>query len=165
MDPGTERGTMNPRRSRRAHRRARGQRGAIAVEFALIMPILMLLVLGIIEFGFGYHAWDATQNAAREGARLGAVSDDVDAVDGIEARVRAAASFLDQSQLVVTVKCGPPPAGPFGTCPAAGTWAQGSIVQVTVDYSYPYITPLPNFVGLGSDMTMQSVAEARFEGL
>jgi len=41
--------------------------GAIAVEFAIIVPVLILLVLGIIEFGFGYHAWDATQNAAREG--------------------------------------------------------------------------------------------------
>jgi Flp pilus assembly protein TadG len=129
------------------------------------MPLLMLLVLGIIEFGFGYHAWDATQNAAREGARLGAVTDDVDNVDGIEARVRAAAGFLDQSKLVVTIKCGPPPAGPFATCPAAGTWAQGSIVQVTVGYTYDFITPLPNFVGLGADMSMSSVAEARFEGL
>jgi Flp pilus assembly protein TadG len=129
------------------------------------MPLLMLLVLGIIEFGFGYHAWDATQNAAREGARLGAVTDDVDNVDGIEARVRAAAGFLDQSKLVVTIKCGPPPGGPFATCPAAGTWAQGSIVQVTVGYTYDFITPLPNFVGLGADMSMSSVAEARFEGL
>jgi len=44
---------------------ARDQRGAVAVEFALIFPILVLLVLGIIEFGAGFHAWDATQNAAR----------------------------------------------------------------------------------------------------
>jgi Flp pilus assembly protein TadG len=165
VDTGTHRARPGFAGSAKPYRRIRTQRGAIAVEFALIMPLLVMLVLGIIEFGFGYHAWDATQNAAREGARLGAVSDDVDAVDGIEARVRGAASFLDQTQLVVTVKCGPPPAGPFGTCPASGTWAQGSIVQVTVDYSYGFITPLPNLVGLGSDMTMRSVAEARFEGL
>jgi len=84
--------------------------GAIAVEFAIIVPVLILLVLGIIEFGFGYHAWDATQNAAREGARLGAVSPDV---AEIEARVRETTSFLNQSQLQVTIECASP-AGPSG---------------------------------------------------
>jgi hypothetical protein len=141
-------------------RRARDQRGAIAVEFALIVPILLLLVLGILEFGFAYHSWDATQNAAREGARLGAVSPDV--VE-IEARVRGTTSFLDQSNLDVTIECGIT-GGSFGTCPAPSGWTEGDIVRVTVEYSYGFLTPLPNFVGLGTEMDMKSVSEARFEG-
>jgi len=145
---------------RGAFRRVRDQRGAIAVEFAIIVPVLILLVLGIIEFGFGYHAWDATQNAAREGARLGAVSPDV---AEIEARVRGTTSFLNQSQLQVTIECGIT-GGAFGACPAASSWDEGDIVRVTVEYTYDFITPLPNFVGLGAQMDLESIAEARFEG-
>ena len=145
-------------RGRRA--RARDERGAVAVEFALIFPLLILLVLGIVEFGFGYHAWDATQNAAREGARLGAVSPDV---GEIEARVRGATDFLNQANLTVTIQCGLT-GGTFGACPAASAWDEGDIVRVTVQYHYDYITPLPRFVALGSQMDMTSVAEARFEG-
>lgn len=142
-------------------RRIRDQRGAIAVEFAIIVPVLLLLVLGIIEFGFGYHAWDATQNAAREGARLGAVSPDV---AEIEARVRGATSFLDQSQLQVTIQCGLT-GGTFTTCPAPSAWDEGDIVRVTVEYTYDFLTPLPAFVpGVGTQMDMKSISEARFEG-
>ena len=76
--------------------------GAAAVEFALVSILLFMLVFGIIEFVFAFHSWDATSNAAREGAREGAVRSDV-AV--IEARVRAASDFLDQSQLNVSITC------------------------------------------------------------
>ncbi len=140
--------------------RARDERGAIAVEFALIMPVLLLLVLGILEFGYAYHSWDATQNAAREGARVGAVSPNV---GEIEARVRGTTSFLDQTNLTVQVDCGIT-GGSFGPCPAPSAWDEGDIVRVTVEYTYPFLTPLPNFVGLGSHVDMKSVSEARFEG-
>jgi Flp pilus assembly protein TadG len=142
-------------------RRGRNERGAIAVEFALIMPILLLLVLGILEFGFGYHAWDATQNAAREGARLGAVSPDV---AEIEARVRGTTSFLDQNQLTVHIDCGLT-GGTFSPCSSnPGDWDEGDIVRVTVEYTYDFLTPLPAFTGMGSQMHMSSISEARFEG-
>jgi hypothetical protein len=140
--------------------RGRDQDGVAAVEFALIFPILVLLVLGIIEFGAGFHAWDATQNAAREGARLGAVSSDL---AEIEARVRGTTSFLKQSNLTVTIRCGPT-SGPFSACPAPSSWAEGDIVRVIVEYDYGSITPLPKLVGLGSQMHMSSISEARFEG-
>lgn len=142
-------------------RRARDQRGAIAVEFAIIVPVLLLLVLGILEFGFAYHSWDATQNAAREGARLGAVSPDV---GEIEARVRGTTSFLDQTQLTVTIECGLT-GGTFAPCPAPSSWDEGDIVRVTVEYSYDFLTPLPAFTGMGTQMQMKSISEARFEGV
>jgi Flp pilus assembly protein TadG len=135
-----------------------GERGAIVVEFAIVFPVLLLLVLGIMEFGFGYHAWDVTQNAAREGARVGAVDP---SVTDIEARVRGTSNVLNQSLLDVTVQCQPAAGGSFTSC---GTWAEGDIVRVTVVYQYDYITPLPHFVSLGDSMTLTSVSEARFEG-
>ncbi|HEU4354801.1 MAG TPA: TadE/TadG family type IV pilus assembly protein [Actinomycetota bacterium] len=52
--------------------RGRGQDGAVAVEFALIFPILALLVVGIIQFGIMWSEYQVMQGAAREGARCAA---------------------------------------------------------------------------------------------
>ena len=46
-----------------------GERGAVAVEFAIILPILLLLVFGIIDFGHAYYMKHVLQNSCREGAR------------------------------------------------------------------------------------------------
>jgi Flp pilus assembly pilin Flp len=52
---------------------ARDQRGSPAVEFAMIAPILILLVLGIVQFGFAFFTYNEMMNGAREGARRMAV--------------------------------------------------------------------------------------------
>lgn len=44
-------------------------RGAVMVEFAIVLPVLLLILLGIIEFGRAYNAQVSIQAAAREGAR------------------------------------------------------------------------------------------------
>jgi Flp pilus assembly protein TadG len=54
-------------------------RGAVTVEFALILPILLVLLVGIIEFGQAYNTQIALQGAAREGARALALDEDVGA--------------------------------------------------------------------------------------
>jgi Flp pilus assembly protein TadG len=138
----------------------RGEKGAAAVEFAIVASIFFMLVFGIIDFGFGFHTWNATANAAREGARRAAVSSDV---NGITARVRASANWLDQTKLAVTVTCARG-SGAFVTCPAASSWLQGDFVRVTVDYAYKYMTPLPAFVGMGTTLNLHSVSETTFEG-
>lgn len=50
-----------------------GEKGASAVEFAIILPILVMLVFGIIQFGLVFNKYIAITHAAREGARLAAV--------------------------------------------------------------------------------------------
>jgi Flp pilus assembly protein TadG len=57
----------------RGRRRLRSERGAVAVEFAIIFPVLMLILFGVIEFGKVYSQWQVFQGAAREGARCAAV--------------------------------------------------------------------------------------------
>jgi len=52
-------------------RRGRGQEGAVAVELALILPILLLLVAGIIDFGHYWYVGHVLSDASREGARYG----------------------------------------------------------------------------------------------
>ncbi len=49
------------------------EKGSNAVEFAIILPILIMLVFGIIQFGVAYNNYIALTHAAREGVRLAAV--------------------------------------------------------------------------------------------
>lgn len=51
----------------------KNEKGAAAVEFALVLPLLVIIVFGIFEFGIAYNNWIALTHAAREGARLAAV--------------------------------------------------------------------------------------------
>ena len=48
--------------------------GAAAVEFALVIPVLLLILCGIFDFGNLYFQMDLVNNAARQGARLAAVN-------------------------------------------------------------------------------------------
>ena len=56
-------------------RRWRSDEGAQLVEFALVLPLLLLIVLGIVEFGFMFQRYEVITNAAREGARMGVLPD------------------------------------------------------------------------------------------
>lgn len=67
--------------------------GASAVEFAILLPLLMLLVFGIIAFSQAYNRSQGMNAAVREGARLAALGDST--VDDIRARVRNAVSGSD----------------------------------------------------------------------
>jgi hypothetical protein len=49
----------------------RGEHGSVAVEFAIILPVLLLLVFGIIDFGHAYYMRHIMSDASREGARYG----------------------------------------------------------------------------------------------
>lgn len=73
----------------------KNENGQALVEFTLILPILILLILGIIEFGWLLNAQITLNSAAREGARVGAVlntSDEVRRTKMLEA-VNATAQF------------------------------------------------------------------------
>lgn len=50
------------------------ERGAVAVEFALLAPVLILMLFGIVEFGRAYNAQVSLTNAAREGVRVVAIT-------------------------------------------------------------------------------------------
>lgn len=52
------------------------ERGAVAVEFAILAPVLILILMGIIEFGRAYNVQASLSSAAREGVRVMAISND-----------------------------------------------------------------------------------------
>ncbi len=94
-------------------RRARRERGAVAVEFALIAPLLFGLLFGFLEVGLLVLGSTAGTNAAREGARVGIVGY-IDADDpssaafaAIDAQIRDKLANLvqDGANVVVTVRC------------------------------------------------------------
>ncbi|MGH2728819.1 MAG: TadE family protein [Actinomycetota bacterium] len=64
--------------------RFRSERGTAALELAIVAPVLMVLVLGIVQFGLWYHAEHVARTAAVEAARLAAAEDGTES--GAEAR-------------------------------------------------------------------------------
>lgn len=91
--------------STRATQHRTPDRGAAAVEFALVLPVLLLLVVGILGFGHAYHVQTVLGNAARDGVRILALSDAADAADQARDTAIASASpsvALTADQITVT---------------------------------------------------------------
>ena len=120
--------------------RLRDEHGASAVEFAMIVPLLLVLVLGIAEFGHAFQVQGTLSAAAREGARVMALQNDPAAA---RRAVRDASPTLDpvvtNAQITVTPQTG---------CPTTSTTTQN--VRVTVAYPMPFLT---DFFGATIDLT------------
>ena len=85
--------------------RRSNQRGQAVIELALTLPLLLLVVFGIIDFGFMFQRYESVTNAAREGARLGVLA--TAGYTATEAQNRAI-SYLQASGLNGTIRtaCG-----------------------------------------------------------
>jgi Flp pilus assembly pilin Flp len=86
---------------------SRGQDGAAAVEFALLLPLLVLLLFGFIQFGLAFNTRIQATNAAREAARQAVVGiDDWNNVGGVPfwqlVRDRAGVSSISNCSLTTT---------------------------------------------------------------
>ena len=106
--------------------RASDQRGAVAVELALILPILVILIFGIVMFGLFFNRQVSLTGAARDGARVMAITNDVAAAR--TATINAAPG-LGLTAANVTVA---------GACPAGATTS----VTVTATRTDTYQIPL-----------------------
>ncbi len=108
--------------------RLRGERGASAVEFGLIVPILLILVLGIVEFGHAFQVQGTLSAAAREGARAMALrNDQAQAKDAVQAAAAALNPGVSDAQISIS------PAA----CPAGATTQN---VTLTISYPMPFVT-------------------------
>ena len=117
-----------PHRARRGRYIRVGDRGAAAVEFALLLPLLLLLVFGIIDFGRAINAQITLTQAARTGARLAALGQ-----PNVVSATQAAATGLSPVTVGVT------------PCPAGAT--QTSQAVVTASYSFSFVTPVGAIAG------------------
>lgn len=78
-----------------------GERGASAVEFAIILPILIMLIFGIIQFGIAFNKYIAVTHAVREGVRLAAVGLYEDPDFDFEQAVRDSAPTIEIDTITV----------------------------------------------------------------
>lgn len=130
-------------------------RGQAVVEFALVLPLVLILIFIIIDFAVGLNNWIVITNAAREGARLGAVGTPPAEV---EARtVSESGGLLDTPNGSVTVD--------YQDLGADGYPADsGDSVVVKVAYQYDLISPLKFFLDSVSDsFFLSSCSSMRLE--
>jgi Flp pilus assembly protein TadG len=109
----------------------RSQQGQTMTEFALVLPVLALILFAVIQFGIVFNNYITLTDATRAGARKAAVSrQDSNRNSDVVTAVRSSASGLTASKLTV-----PAP---------SSTWNSGD--DVTVTASYPYSISLLGLV-------------------
>ncbi len=139
--------------ARRSGHRGRGQS---LVEFAVVLPVFLLILAGICDFGLGLYSQMTIINAAREGARLGVV--EPGNVAAIQNRVQGMAAGLDASRLTISTTCLRPSGSTFVAC-SSPEWQSGDSVKVKVDYDYRMIWPL----AFGTQIDLTSTVQMRIE--
>ena len=125
----------------------KNKKGQSLVEFALVLPLILLILMGIVEFGLMFNSYLTINNASREGARLASVGGtDVE----VETRVETVSTTLNLANIDVTVN------------PAQGFRDRGDPCTVTVDYTYDLITPIISNI-LGNSIVLSSETTMRVE--
>lgn len=119
-------------------RRARNVSGQAAVEMALVLPLLLILLLGIMEFGQAWNAKQVVTDAAREGARLAVVQDVSIDQDSVEALVTNALGRSGIPSSAATIEFD-------RDAPPAGHWRDPGTMQtmdVRVQYRFGFFGPI-----------------------
>lgn len=114
--------------------------GAAAVEFAIVSMVLILLLVGIIQFGYIFNQWQQIEHAAREGARWASLGN---AASDVHATVQAAAPgvTLPAGQIVIS------PGDPTSALP-------GTPITVSVSTNVQVFAPIMGeFVGTAVPLT------------
>lgn len=108
-------------------RNLKNQKGQALVEFAIILPILLMLVMGILQFGMMLNSYITIENASREGARAGIIgSSDAE----IQNLIISTSPSLDPKNLTVTIT------------PTETNRKSGDTLIVKVTYNYNLIVPI-----------------------
>lgn len=141
--------TLRPLRAR-----ASSQRGAEIIEFAIVAPLLALLIAALFDFGFLFRNWEVMTNAVREGARVGVLpSYSCDGADSdVESRIDA---YLTGSGIpnnyVVDLRT--------DTITSGGRSFSACLVNITFDQTLPTLQVLGGIFG-GAFGTVQLSATA-----
>ncbi|MGC9523340.1 MAG: TadE/TadG family type IV pilus assembly protein [Anaerolineae bacterium] len=121
-------------------------RGQSLVEFALVLPVLLLVLLGLVDFGRVYYVTVSLYDAAAEGAAYAAVHPD----DLAEIRVRA----QDATSQLVTLQADDVSDPVF----AANPPQPGTPVTVTVSYDFQFYTPVATMFFPDGTVTLRGEA-------
>ncbi len=132
--------------------------GAALVEFAVVLPLMLLVLFGMIDFGLLFQRYQVVTNAAREGARIAVLPGYSDA--DAEARVT---EFLVAGGLNEALLSAPTP---VRTCEPLPSGPSINVVSVTVEYPYTYsaIGAFASYFGGGFSRTgLRATAAMRSE--
>ena len=136
------------------------QSGQALLEAAFTLPIILLIAVGILEFGRAFQTWQVVTNAAREGARIAILpsSTTTDVQNRVTTYLQGGA--LDNYQNA-TVSVDP------GTIAVSTGTASSSVVTVNYPFSFLVLNPVANLVVNGSTagtpITLTAAAEMRNE--
>lgn len=135
----------------RLSRALRGGRGQSLVEFSMLLPVMLIIIFGVIDFGMGIRSYISLTNATREGARFAAVGNPAGSFPSqcngtttttVIGRTCVAVEGLDRSDITSVTVTYPAGQGP------------GNSVVVEAHYTYHYITPLGDFIHFFSGGTL-----------
>lgn len=118
------------------------KKGQALLEFSILLPIILLIVMGISEFGIMLNSYLTIQNASREGARLGIMgADDNEIVQA----VYSSATHIDKSKLNVIIT------------PNDLNRKSGETLRVRVEYEYDLLIPIiKNILGNQVELTAET---------
>lgn len=149
----------------------KNNKGVALVEFAIVLPLLIILVFGIIEFGFIIYDKAMITNASREGARLGIVFR-VDPTNGeyispdtgtVQAMIETKITQYLSNHLISLGSNTPPPSLSNGgiTTIVSGTSPGG---ELTVNIIYPYsFVIVSKLIGSGPTVNLSATTIMRLE--
>jgi Flp pilus assembly protein TadG len=147
--------------------RLKSQRGAELIEFALIFPLLLLVLLGMIDFGFLFQRYEVLTNATREGARLATLPGYT--ADDVKSRV---CQFLTNGGVPTTGCPGTTPTNPAVTVTdvnvalgAGVTPVSAKQVQLAYNHTFMFVGPIISLMGgtWTNAKTITTVATMRTE--
>ena len=136
----------------------RRERGAALVEAAITVPIILLISVGIFEFGRAYQTWQVLTNAAREGARLAVINGSTDS--DVTTRVRnymSAGQLPNAATAIVMINR------------SVALSGADTASQITINYPFQFmvLNPVIRLITpsstTGAPITMQSTALMRNE--
>ncbi len=123
-------------------RLGRGERAQALAEFAMILPVFFLLLFSLVDFGRAFYTWLVLTNAAREGARVGAVQGDAAT---ITTRVSDSASTLNAADMTIAL--------------TNVQGIRGTTVTVDLTYNFSYVTPIGAIAGLfGTSLSTPAIS-------
>lgn len=130
----------------------RGERGAALLETAIALPMVLLVSVGIFEFGRAFQTWQVITNAAREGARVAVLPNPV--AGSVETRVM---SYLTAGQLP-NAAAASVNVNRNASMSIGATNASASVVTVQYPFNFVVLNPVARLVVGSSDLGSAPIA-------
>jgi Flp pilus assembly protein TadG len=150
-------------RRRTGQPRLGSERGQALVEFALVVPLVLLLLLGIVDFGTAYNYKNDETSLANEAARFAVVNTCAPCASAGESIEQYVKNDADSGALRNGGGQIAAPGITVSICFPNGTGNIGDPLQVTVSATYKFLPYVVSLVGLPTTVTLKSTATQRIE--